>query len=147
MVDDEQTPSVWSEPLTADSEDQNAHTFATTLRDATGRPLAGVVCAVNREARTLWVGDMLIGDQTGTLRQRIRGLVLMARELFAHAADLGLVHARTVAPAAIAPLARRVSGLAGDTNADGTVTFTGTLVDVRTRTLENTDATGELVSR
>ena len=138
--------NVWSEPLTAGSVIRDAQTFDTIVRDATGKPVAGVRCLVNTDARTGWFGEMRIDDNAGGIKQNARALVLMVREALRQAADLGITHVRTEAPQRLVAFASCMTNMQGrQLDADGARNdFAGELAGIRTWTLDTSDADGNL---
>ena len=140
------TPNVWSEPLTADSRIRDPWTFDTIVRQGDGSPVAGVRCTVNTEARTGWFGDMIITDRYGGPKQTLRALVLLTREALRQANDLGIRRVRTEVPPRLLDFARRMTALQGDAmDADAARTLiAGELAQIRTRTLDTSDADGNL---
>ncbi len=138
---------MWSEPLTPASADTGDYSFTAQVLDAGGAAVAHVDCVVNRQARTGWFGEMNIDDQAGGVRQRIRALVLLVRESLRHAAELGITDVRTEAPPRMATFAARLTGQPGQAFGGGRVHFRGRLADIRTRTLGESDADGNLSQR
>ncbi len=137
---------MWPEPLTPDAIDDDAWNFRAIVRAGDRAIVASVPCAVNARAGCGVFGEMTIDDERGAPRQRQRALVLLVRESLRHAAALGVTRVHTDAPTRLAAFAARMTGMAGDSGSGGGRQFRGALVDIRTRTLDESDADGNLRS-
>jgi hypothetical protein len=136
---------MWEEPLTPAVEDLSAHEFRVFVVDAARRPVAHVVCAISREARTGIFGEMQTLRDDGTQRQRVRALVLLVRAALAHAADAGVRRVVTDVPdiRSVREFAQRMTGIDGQPRRHGRRRFIGDLADIRTHVLERTTDAGD----
>ena len=139
---------MWSEPLTAQAQDDGRSVAVITVYDGHGAPVAQVRCDYSAAARTGLFGDMIITAPGGAPRQRIRALVLLVREALRTAANKGLTHVRTEPPARLLPFAERMSNLRGRRThhdpdpANARYELAGDLAHVRTHALDTTDLDG-----
>ncbi|HXK33944.1 MAG TPA: hypothetical protein VNM91_08050 [Dehalococcoidia bacterium] len=135
---------MWPEPLSADARQLDEHTVDVVALDGRGAEVARVRCAYNARAGCGALGEMRVVDERGAPAQRLRALVLMVREALRFGAGRGIRQVWTEAPGRMAPLARRISGLAG-AERGGRLRFDGELHAVRTHALRSSDAHGRLV--
>ena len=134
---------MWAEPLTATTEIVASHTVRVVARDRSGTIVAQVLCAHNAHAGFGVFGELQIVAANGGPRQRLRACVLLTREALRYAESLGITHVHTDAPARLAPLAARLSGMTGD-GTGAARRFAGELHIARTATLSESDADGVL---
>ena len=135
---------MWPEPLTPETIDDDAHNFRAIVRAGDRAIVASVPCAINARAGCGVFGEMMIDDARGAPRQRQRALVLLVRESLRHAAALGVTRVQTDAPPRLAAFAARLTGIAGDRGPASGTQFRGAIDDIRTRTLDESDADGNL---
>lgn len=136
---------MWPEPLTAAAREVDEHTVDVVALDGRGAAVARVRCAYNARAGCGALGEMRIADERGAPSQRMRALVLLVREALRFGAGRGVTRVWTETPERMAPLARRISGLAGGERG-GRLRFEGELHAVRTHVLRSSDAHGRFVA-
>jgi hypothetical protein len=132
---------MWVEPLTPVARVEDPYTFDVIVRDGDGEPVAGVRCAVNVDARCGAFGEMIITNDHGGPKQRLRALVLLVREALNHANDLGLLHVETRVPPRLLDFARRMAGVRGVDRVNDT-RIAGELAQIRSRMLDRTRPDG-----
>jgi hypothetical protein len=80
---------MWTDPLSADSQDLTRSLTLIRVRDATGLVCARLTIGHNRQAGTAICGELNIVDDTGGARQKIRALALLVREAYRYALSIG----------------------------------------------------------
>lgn len=132
------------EPLTATTRILDAHNLIAQVHAADGSLAADAPYVVNIVAKCGSFGEMNIRDQRAAPRQRARCLVLLVREALQTANMLGVVYVETRAPDRLTAFAARLTGIAAPDRLDAAhVHFRGSLAEIRTRTLDETDETGD----
>lgn len=133
---------MWPEPLTPRTRRLDEHNLIAEVLAGDGAIVATAPYVVNVTARTGAFGTMEITDERGAPRQRVRALVLLVREALGVANDLGLVDVHTRAPARLAAFAERFTGPIAPRLELDTLEYRGDLAQIRSRALDETDATG-----
>jgi hypothetical protein len=138
---------MWEEPLATGIETLDDHHFAALVfQSGSRRPIALVKCAVNVNTRCGAYGEMNILDPDGGPRQTLRALVLLTRTALQHAQQLGITHVETDVPPKLIGFAQRLTALAGEPMPLGARRFAGDLAQIRTRTLDTTNADGDFLT-
>ena len=139
---------MWTEPLTTRAADLSPHEFLVAVVDGDARIVASVRCAINRAAHHGMFGEMAIDRDDGAPRQTMRALALLTRAALQYAADLGIQIVETELPdERLAAFAAQLTGQEPDRSRGGRPYFRGELHAIRSRTLEETDADGNLRQR
>jgi hypothetical protein len=138
---------MWGEPLTTEIEVLDDHHFAALVfQEGSRRPIALVKCAVNVNTRCGAYGEMNILDPDGGPRQVLRALVLLTRTALQHAQQIGITHVETEVPDRLIDFAQRLTALAGVELPNAGRRFAGDLAQIRTRTLDTTNADGDFLT-
>ena len=139
--------TMWPEPLTPATAPLTRYAALHTVRAGDGTLVARVRTAYNAGAGTGMFGEMIITDPAGGPKQRVRALALLVREALRYGAEIGIRDAWTDVPAdrpALLDFARRLAGRAGAWLSVDAVRIGGQLHEMRTATLRETDADGNL---
>ena len=139
---------MWEEPLTTSIDTADAHHFTVRAYAGDGRkPIAEVRCSLNRTARCAAYGEMIITDRNGAPRQTERAMVLMVRAALQHAQENGAQYAMAEVPEKMIEFTQRLSGLTGaPVGKTASRLFFGDLTEMRSATLDTTDADGNFRS-
>lgn len=136
--------TLWPEPLTAGTTDEDPHHFNAYVLDGTGRTVVATVrCAVNRRARCGSFGAIRIIDDRGGPRQKVAAMRLLVRAALAHADQLGITRVTTLQiPEGMRDFAERITNHRAERRNDG-YRMTGDLADIRSQVLDRTDDAGQ----
>ena len=131
----------WPEPLRAEARNINQQRYIVLLITGEGQHVGNVLCTIDRRTRCGTMHELTLTDDGGAPRQRLRGLVLMVREAFRHAADAGITRGSTDAPEQMREFAARMLGFEGRPRGDRT-RFSGDVATMRSHILGVTDGDG-----